>query len=411
MTTITDFDIATDLKVEFFLAGGGQNIFIIGISKLGSASVISYGDVFTIDLSLLGGIDVLGESAFRFTNLNCVTSQASLSIGGSVQDQLYFQPVPGQAQLTLQSLNFDPNYFAPLSAGTRVRVRLDNGTVDETIWTGIVDSIGISYDQDGNNLLQITAFDNFKRLVNTRIDLFDSTTDFPGYVTPYQQLELIAEQFGTQMSSQSVAGAGRIPSVTLTDLIPTQLIYEAIQSGLGLFWLDPGTEQFVFVPRPASETPAENTLVIGNDHESPNHLCMTAISASSTEDTVYNSLKVTLASDDTVSTLRENIDSIALFGKYAKDVTLNTTDLSELNAWADLVFQQYPSSLVDSVQTLTKDRQGDLTEAAFFTPGQLVGVKYTEGVIEIDDYFTITKVSHSIDPDNWLTTLEVWKEA
>lgn len=411
MTTITDFDIATDLKVEFFLAGGGENIFIIGVSKLGSASVLSYGDVFTIDVSLLGGIDVLGESAYRWTNLNCVTSQAELSIGGSVQDQLYFQPVPGQAQLTLQSLNFDPNYFAPLTAGTRVRVRLDNGVVDEIIWSGLVDNISISYDQDGNNLLQVNAFDNFKRLVNTRLDSFDSTTGFPGYVTAYEQLELIAEQFGTSMSAESIAGSNRIPSVTLTDVIPTQLIYEAIQVGLGLFWLDPATEEFVFVPRPQSSTPAEDTPVIGNDHESANHLCMTAISASATEDTVYNSLKVTLASDELVSTLRENVDSIALFGKYAKDVSLNTTDLEELNAWADLVFQQYPSSLVDSVQTLTKNRQGTLTEAAFFTPGKLVGVKYREGVVEIDDYFTITKVSHSIDPDNWLTTLEVWKEA
>jgi len=27
------------------------------------------------------------------------------------------------------------------------------------------------------------------------------------------------------------------------------------------------------------------------------------------------------------------------------------------------------------------------------------------------DYYTITKVSHYLDSDTWLTTLDLWKEA
>ena len=138
---------------------------------------------------------------------------------------------------------------------------------------------------------------------------------------------------------------------------------------------------------------------------------MTDIQTSAREDTVYNSLKVTLKDDELVSTLRENQDSIDLYGKYAQDVVLNTTDLAELDRWADAVFQQYPTSLVDSVETATKDRLGNLTEAAFMLPGQVVGVNFTEGILVIDDYFTVTRVTHSIDPNNWLTTLELWKEA
>lgn len=411
MTTIPDFDIAQDLKVEFFLAGGGENVFIIGVSKIGGTDLLGSGGVFTIGISLLGGTDLLGESSFRWTDLKCITSQAQLSIGGSVQDQLYFQPEPGTAQVTLQSLEFDPVYTPAFRPGVLMRVRLVKGAVDQVIWSGVVDSISTSYDTNGNNLMQVTAFDNFKRLVNTRLDSFDSTTGFPGFVTPYEQLELIANSFGSSMSASSVAPDGKIPSVSLTDVIPSSLVYEAIQVGLGIFWLDPVTQEFVIIPRPASSTPPSGTPVIGNNHGEPNHLCMTDLQASATENTIYNSLKVILDSDDTISTLRENPDSIELYGKYAQDVTLNTTDLTELNRWADQVFQQYPTSLVDSVETLTKDRLGNLTEAAFFTPGQLVGVKFDEGVIAIDDYFTITKVSHFIDPDTWLTTLDVWKEA
>jgi hypothetical protein len=194
-------------------------------------------------------------------------------------------------------------------------------------------------------------------------------------------------------------------------VIPNGLINEAIQVGLGVFWLDPETQEFVFIPRPAPGEAPEGTPVIGNNHEDPNHLCMTNIATSATEDTVYNSLKVSLKTDELVSTLKENPDSIDLYGRYAKDVTLNTTDLEELERWSNAVFVQSPTSLVDSVETLTKDRQGNLTEAAFFLPGEKVGVNFTEGILVINDFFTITKVSHSIDPDNWLTTLELWKEA
>jgi hypothetical protein len=411
MPTIPDFDIATDLKVEFYLAGGLNNYFIIGVSKLGGSQVLG-SDGFIIGVSLLGGDDVLTTgTGFDWTDLACVTNQAQLTVGGSVQDQLYFQPQPGRASFRLQSLVNDPNYAANFRPGVQVRVRLVKDAVDEIIWSGIVETINMTYDQDGNNLMQVTALDNLKNLMNTRIASFDSDTGFPGYVTPYEQLDLVATAFGTSMHPDSVDPGGKIPSTIETDVIPSGLIYDAIQVGLGLFWLDPATQEFVLVPRPISSSTPVDTPVIGNNHGDPYHLCMTDIEASATEDTVYNSIKVQLESDDSIYTLKENQDSIDLYGKYAQDVTLNTTDLTELETWADKAFNYQPTSLVDSVETLTRDREGNLTEAAFFTPGQLVGVKYQNGVIDIDDYFTVVKVGHYIDPNTWLTTLDVWKEA
>jgi len=128
-------------------------------------------------------------------------------------------------------------------------------------------------------------------------------------------------------------------------------------------------------------------------------------------DVVSNSLKVSLASDEATNVVIENQDSIDLYGKFAIDVSLNTTDLDELERWANAVYNQSPTNLVQSVETPAIDRTNNLTEAAFFKPGQLVGVKYTNSVLAISDFYTTTKVSHYITPDNWLTTLELWKEA
>jgi len=435
MTVLTNFDIATDLKVEFFLPFRSENVFIVGVSQLGGIDLLSTGGQFILGDSLLGGEDLLGASSFTWQDLACTTHLAQISNGGAIEDQLYFQPQPAQAQLTLQTYEYDPSHNSSFRPGVPVRVRLEKDEFDQIIWNGIVDNISGTYAKEGKNLLQITAFDSMKQLLNTRIELFDSENE-EGFVTPYEQLELIAEQFGTSMNAQSTETAGKIPSTLLDNVIPTELIQEAIQIGLGLFWIDPATQEFVFVPRPdASILPdfpvgagyftvgesllggldvlGDGTIVytVGNNHDQRYHLCMSDLVTRASSDEVFNSLKVDLKSDPEIFTIQENSDSISLYGVYAKDQTINTTDLEELERWTSAVFNQSPTNLVQSVETLTRDRLGDLTEAALLSPGELIGVDFSQDILTISNYYTITKVSHYIDPDTWLTTLDLWKEA
>ena len=435
MTTIANFDLATDLKVEFFLPDTSENAFIIGISALGGTDVLSSAGQFIIGESLLGGTDLLGAAAFTWQSLSCSAALAQLTVGGSVQDQLYFQPQPSQANITLQTYQFDPSANSAFRPGVPMRVKLEKDELDQIIWSGVIDTIGGTYTVEGKNLLQVTGFDNMKQLMNTRIAEFDSES-LGEFVTPYEQLELVAEQFGTSMHSSSTETAGEIPSTLEVDVIPTNIIYDAIQVGLGLFWLDPVTQEFVFVPRPDPSiipdfpvgagyfTLGESLLggedvlgsgdpvwTVGNNHEAFYHLCMSDINTFSDADVVFNSLRAELKSDSATYVLKENEDSISLYGKYASDVILNTTSETELTRWVDAVFNQSPTNLVQSVETPAIDRLGNLTEAAFLLPGQLIGVDFEQDILHIKDYYTITKVSHYIDPDNWFTTLDTWKEA
>jgi len=438
VTIIPAFDISTDLNVEFFLPDTSDNAFIIGISTLGSSAVLTSGNLFIIDDSLLGGTNVLGggsEQAFTWQDLSCTVSNALIENGGAIQDQLYFQPEPAAARVTLQSYNYDPSVNSAFRPGVPVRIKLTKDAVDQIIWSGVIDSIGGSYTIEGKNLLQVTAYDSMKQLLNTRIASFDSA-NVDGYVSPLEQLELIATEFGTSISTLSKVAAGRIPSQTLTQVIPAELVREAIQVGLGLFWIDAATQEFVFIPRPdpsilpdfpvgggyftlgSSELGGIDVLgsgqivyTIGNDHTTQYHLCMTNINTLSSSDEVFNSLRVDLKSDTDTFVVQENSDSISLYGVYAKDVTLNTTDETELTRWSNLVFNQSPTDLVQNIETLTLDRLGNLTEAAFLLPGELIGVDFSQDILEILDYYTITKVSHYLDSDNWLTTLDLWKEA
>lgn len=407
---ITDFNIRTDLQVEMYLPNEYQNTFIIGVSTIGGTDVLA-SDIFLINLSLLGGPDLLGDTAFDWQRIECETSQASISVGGSIISALYYQPEASTCNLTVQSWAFDPNNSSAVRPGTPVRIRLNDGTVNKILFSGFLDTFTVAYRSDGPNLITFSATDSFKRLVNTPIANFD-TTGFPaGYATPNEVIEIAATNAGMTISAASEELPGKLPLVAQENVQSATVINEALQVGLGVIWVNPETGEVEVRNRPlAGVTPPPGTLVIGNNHGDADHLCMSAITSSGDADNVFNSMNVYLQSDPLISVNLTDMDSVELYGYSFQDVTINTTDTTELTRWANAVFTQRPTKLVNSVTTPAIDRLGTLTEAAILEPGELVGVKYQTDNINIEDYFTTTKVSHNIDVDNWFTTLELWKE-
>jgi hypothetical protein len=408
---IPNFAIDQNLKVEFLVPDSEGNTFILGISELGGDDVLGGFGEFVLGLSLLGGDDVLAPSSgLKWEEVSCSTSQAMISVGGQVEDAIYFQPQPGSASLTLQSYDLDPTNNKNIRASTKIRVRLESNELDRILYQGTIDTIDVTYYPDGPNLIRITSFDAYKNLVNSRFAVWD-TTGLGASATVDEIFELVGIESGLGLSPDSVSLDGLIPTVDSTNVLVSSIVNDALTVGLGIIWIDQQTNQLVVIPRPETETGTPETYTIGNNHGDPKHLCMSEINVFSDADAVYNSLNVTLASDDTIFVALKDQDSIDLYGESAVDVTLNTTDATELALWATRVFTQNPENLVSQVVTPTKDRLGTLTDAALFTPGMTVGVSYTNSQLDIVGFYTIIKVSHRIDVDNWFTTLELWKEA
>jgi hypothetical protein len=337
-------------------------------------------------------------------------------MGGSINDAIYFQPAPATATLTLQSYDLDPTVNKNIRANTKIRVRLDSSEIDRVLFVGFIDTIDVTYYPDGPNLIRIRAFDVYKSLVNTRIDDWD-TTDLPaGYATTDEVFELIGIKTGIGLSPNSQPTIGRIPAVQEDNILVPQVINDAIDVGLAIVWVDQENESLTVIPRPQSSEGTSTTYVVGNNHPAPGaldpyHLCMSEINVNSDADAVYNSLRVSLASNEETFVFLRDQDSIDLYGESAIDVSINTTDADELARWASAVYKQAPTKLVSQVVTPAKDRLGNLTVAAVFTPGSLVGVSYTTNQLDIVGYYTVIRVNHEIDVDNWFTTLELWKAA
>jgi hypothetical protein len=409
---INDFNIRTDIQVEMFLPNEYENTFIIGVSTIGGTDLLSSGGVFTIGISLIGGSDVLSDgSVFDWQQIQCETSKADISTGGTVISAFYFQPEAATCSIEVQSWAFDPNNSSAVRPGTPMRIRLVKDDYEQTLFNGFLDTFTVTYRADGPNLISFQATDSFKRLVNTPVFDYDTTGYPAGYATPNELIEIATDAAGMIISASSDVLPGKLPLASAETIPASSLINDSLQVGLGLVWVDAATGELVVRNRPtAGVTPAPGTLVIGNNHGEPNHLCMSDITSEGDADVIFNSILVSITSDPDVFVSVSDPDSVELYGFNLKDIAINTTDTTELTRWADAVFTQRPYKLVRSVTTPAIDRLGTLTEAAAILPGELVGVQYQTTNINIEDYFTATKVSHSLDVDNWFTTLELWKE-
>ncbi len=412
---IENFNIATDLKVEFFIPNEASNLFILGVSLLGGDDVLAGQGSFILGQSLLGGDDVLSENSYAYvwTPVEAEVVEANISLGGQITSSLYFQPQPGTLDLRMQSWDYDPSNNSAVRPGMIMRVRIDNGVEDHTIFKGWLDTIDVSYypGEDQPNVIAIKAYDSYKRLVNTRIADFDTTGLPAGYATPNDVFQIVADAADIVISADSDTLDGKLPAEQVLNAAAAGFINDATTVGLGVVWIDPESQELVIKQRPTViETPPVGTWTVGNNHEDPYHLCMSDIVVGGDVDAVANSLYLELTSDPDVNITLTNEDSIQLYGYSANDEAINTTDITELTRWGNAVFAQSPTKLVQQVETRTIDRSGTLTEAATFTPGTLIGVKYQTNNININDYYTAVRVVHSINVDQWFTTMELWKE-
>ena len=395
MAVLTDFDIATDLKVEMLLPQGVSNVFVLGIS-------------------LLGGTDVLGDDSsgtLAWQDLACEVNRVQTSIGGSIASNVYFQADAGKANIQLQSWTFDPNNYSYIRPGTAVRVRLARGAYDRILWYGTVDNIDVTYAPEQPNQITIEATDLWALLVNRRFDFAPTGALLPSEAIQLAIDEVAATGFVIPFDSFSINPEWQMSGTPATNTTFGAVTSDCLMTGLGFIHIDPDTGYLIYRPRANSGIPV---YTVGNNHGDTNHLCMADLDTVTHSDDIYNTVlvnqKYEYLANPKFSELYIDQDSIDLFGQRSEDFTVDLATTLDADAWANAVFSPKPVTRVQQVVTPAIDRNRDLTAAAEFMPGDYVGVVYQTENINIDTNYTVTRVRHSIDVNNWFTTLETWKE-
>jgi hypothetical protein len=197
MAVLDNFDIATDLKVEFLLPVGARNVFVLGISTLGGLNVL--GDA--------------GSGVVEWQDLKCEVNRVQTSIGGSIASNVFFQADSGKATINMQSWEFDPNNYPAIRPGIEIRVRVVRDAYDFILWHGTLDDINVTYAPDQQNQITVNATDFWALLVNRRFDYTPSGAIKPSYAIGEAIDEVVATGFSIGYAGVTILwrGSRRLP--------------------------------------------------------------------------------------------------------------------------------------------------------------------------------------------------------
>lgn len=395
MAVINDFDIATDLRVEMLLAEAARNVFVLGISTLGGSNVL--------------GDDASGNVTWQ--DLKCEVNRVQTSIGGSMGSNVFFQANSGKVTIQMQSWTFDPNNYPYIRPGVEVRVKAKRGAYEFILWHGTLDDIDVTYAPDQQNQITVNATDFWALLVNRRFDYEPVAAILPSDAIGLAISEVAATGFVIPYDSFSINPEWYMSGTTQMNTTFGAVAADCLTTGLGFIAINPNTGYLEYRPR---ATTGGYVYTIGNNHGDPNHLCMVDLDSAMQSEHVFNSTlvkqKYPYLGDPLFEELYTDQDSIDLFGQRSQDFTVDLATTADADAWAAAVFTPKPITNVQSVTTPAIDRSRNLTEAIEFMPGDTVRVLYSNDDIDIDTVYTVTRVRHIIDVNNWFTTLEVWKE-
>jgi hypothetical protein len=392
MAVLDNFDIATDLKVEFLLPVGARNVFVLGISTLGGLNVL--GDA--------------GSGVVEWQDLKCEVNRVQTSIGGSIASNVFFQADSGKATINMQSWEFDPNNYPAIRPGIEIRVRVVRDAYDFILWHGTLDDINVTYAPDQQNQITVNATDFWALLVNRRFDYTPTGAIKPSYAIGEAIDEVVATGFSIGYAGVTILDEWFMTGTEQLNTTFGAVAADCLNTGLGFIWINPNDELLYYRPRSASGIA---TYTIGNNHGDPGHLCMADLDSAMQSEHIFNTVLVTQKYDATpFSVLYTDSDSIDLFGQRSENFTVDLDTTADADLWAGAVFTPKTITNVQSVVTPAVNRDRDLTEAIEFMPGDFVGVYYVTDEMNIDTTYTVTRVRHSIDVNNWFTTLEVWKE-
>jgi hypothetical protein len=195
---------------------------------------------------------------------------------------------------------------------------------------------------------------------------------------------------------------------TLENVAAGEALDNLLQIENGLFYEAPDTGLFVaygsFFMRNNVAVP---DYTFSNTHSSSEyHICISNIDVTYDMDTTFNSYFVDSTVDGIVQST-SNQDLVDLYGEIRFEASLHIQPADLIANWLPGVKSKNPGLKVNSIETPAIRRDGKL--AQIFAPGRKIAVDLVQDSFTISEYNFITKATHLIDPDNWFSTIEVWK--
>jgi hypothetical protein len=382
------FNIKTDIKFELYLPASGD--FVLGVSKL--------------------GVDKLSSSAGSWVDIAANLASLDTSVGPQVLSGIYTQTDPGMISATFQSATYDPNFNGRVRVGVNIRIQVYQAGAWFYMFRGRISDLSVVYNYDGSNVVTLQAYDYLQRFLNeTSGDTFYA----PIGTTTGLTMERLAQSIPAACTIDMDGGYAGVDEYYLgADYSVGDLANKCLLAELGLLWYESSNDTLYFKNRlfVADALTGSAIYAFSDVHSTAtSHVCFTDLRIGASTDQLANKIIATYF-DGTGRAVSVNGDSYGLYGPQILEIAVPVWDGGTgLRDWAIAVRKRPIQKTVQEIVFKGVNRAGELYSATKVKVGDVVSVVKTIGSNTIDEKFVVTNVRHSINPDVWQTTLELWK--
>jgi hypothetical protein len=388
-------------------------------------------NAFIINHSLIGGSDVLATTELEPTLMNCKVSDIAIETGWDLDSAVTFQASSGQMNLTMRAENADSFSNPNIILGRKMSVEIPVIGEQFFLFTGWITSYNFEYLPGNQVLINITCSDALY-YINQHIsegdpfplepssDLANQITKILWNYTPpsgaedFHQLPTILGTPWAQFLASSGTYElfeGRAGSLINQRLLAEQGAMRVLTSGSNI---EPEETYLYVYTRDQinkiiqDEVPGDGIQTFNIDTSGESGLCPSLILFDSSLDRITNEVSISLAQDSEEFYTTRDRESQIRFGTSSVVTSAPFESAEYLEEWARYALVSNLSPVLNTIQIPAIARSGDISLAAFMSPGDRANTKIQYNGANIDKNYLIRKVRHSINTDNWIVEASLW---
>jgi len=382
---------------------------------------------FRLGTSELGGPDVLGSSGNGKSWQNFQTYTSEINVDNTITLTGIDPEYSGLAVDLVLNADTDVLAGTGFGVGTWIKITLENYVPSFStypIWYVKVKNYTKSLDSYGTFVYNIHAEDVLQDVLATPITDYDSAL-----------ISATGEGAAIINGSSAIFAANPLPVPdfgSVYQLIQTDVgfddwglyddfyivegsyseVVQPITQGGAVWWFNKGNDPVIYgislseLTSGAFRTPVLTFASAEVDHE----IAVDYVNIAEDSTLIINDVLLSLEWDPVATLQYVNQDLVDVYGRNKQEIAFSYRDEAELARYqallADNINPQVIRSLnVDAIQH--KNRK--LSDVWQLYPSSMVTVDITTDDLTISDNFFVTGVKHTITPDGWNTTVELWR--
>ena len=374
---------------------------------------------FRLNVNAVLDEDQLDGGSFFFTNVLDDASSVSISRGMVIANGATPYAIAGSVSALVRNNEYDPFVTKQFKTGrtTRFQVLYDGEWTN--VFQGKLRSVTSDYDVDGRTFVRFEATDLIDDLAQTQL----KAVSFPAQNTGERMQALMQGQgYDIEFIDDTSAHSYDLAAQTITNNLLEECENVNYQE-LGAFYINKDN-QMVFLNYGQTSTPEiANPIFTNNAINSANKVGMTDLEMSTGKELFFNKVVAKTDNDpDTYELIAATSKArhgevafsnsslnFATAGGAGSGQTVVTEYMNRfLERWSDIpetIDYTDPRRYAKTVFTI--NRPNDLRYPVLAEIGDAVKVDFDTDLINFNQDSMVLSISHDIDPDRWLTKINL----